>query len=89
LLMLLFIFRPVVVGVACVREWRFETALLVACGVVWTVTGCVTVVSAIWLLLSRGCSQAPMLIGGGAIIACGASFATAATTHVLPCGGPD
>jgi len=52
-------------------------------------TGCVTVVSAIWLLLSRGCSQAPMLIGGGAIIACGASFATAATTHVLPCGGPD
>jgi len=87
--MLLFIFRPVVVGVACLREWRFETALLLACGVVWTVTGCVTVVSAIWLLLSRGCSQAPMLIGGSAIIACGAFFATTAATHVLPCGGPD
>ena len=89
MLMLLFIFRPVVVGFGTVAEYSFESALLFACGVVWSLSSCVTVVSALWLLVSRGRSQIPMLIGGSAIVATGAIFATAAATHLLPCGGPD
>lgn len=88
LLMLLFIFRPVVVGLAYTAEWRFESALLLACGVVWTVTGSITVVAALWLLWSRGRSRRALAVGGSAIVASGALFAIAAATHVLPCGGP-
>ena len=88
LLMLLFIFRPVVVGLAYTAEWRFESALLLACGVVWTVTGSITVVAALWLLWSRGRSRRALAVGGSAIVASVALFATAAATHVLPCGGP-
>jgi len=73
---------------AYTAEWRFESALLLACGVVWTVTGSITVVAALWLLWSRGRSRRALAVGGSAIVASGALFATAAATHVLPCGGP-
>jgi len=86
--MLLFIFRPVIVGLAYMAEWRFESALLFAGGVVWTVTGSMTVVSALWLLWSRGRSRRALTVGGSAIVASGALFATAAASHMMPCGGP-
>jgi hypothetical protein len=73
--MLLFISRPLA-GFAYLADWRFVSALLLACGVVWTVTGSITVVAALWLLWSRGRNRSALAIGGTAIVASGAVFAT-------------
>jgi hypothetical protein len=88
LLMLLFIFRPIIEGFNYVAEWKFESALLLACAVVLSMTGCTTFVSALWLLWSRGHNHRALAVGGSAIITSGIFFATAAATHVLPCSGP-
>ena len=88
LLMLIFIFRPAMVGSSVMAQWRYESASLVACGLVWCVAGTTTIVAAFWLLGSRGRSRKALRTGGSAIVISGATFAVAAATHVLLCSGP-
>ena len=88
LLMLIFIFRPAMAGSSVMAEWRYESAWLVACGLVWCATGITTIVAAFWLLASRGRSQKALKTGGSAIAISGTAFEAAAATHVLLCSGP-
>jgi hypothetical protein len=69
-------------------EWRAEGAALIACGVVWIVTGPVVAGSALWVLGSLGRSLRALRIGGGAMAACGASLAMGAAANVLQCTSP-
>jgi hypothetical protein len=87
LLMLIFVFRMVFLGYSCVWEWRSESVLLAASGVLWSLTAPATIVSALWLLGSLGHSCKALSIGGVSIIASGVVFATVAATHVMPCSG--
>jgi hypothetical protein len=88
LLMLLFGSLMFLFGSYDVWEWRAEQAALIACGLVWVLTGPAAVGSALWLLGSLGRSRTALKIGGTTIIASGVVLATAAATHVMPCSGP-
>ena len=88
LLMLLFVARMLFLGSYLVWEWQSESALLAACGIVWSLAAPATIISALWVLGLRRRSRKPWTIGGWAIIASGAVRATVTATHVLPCGGP-
>src|SRR5450755_4056614 len=69
-------------------EWRSERAALIACGVVWILTGPTVFGSALWLLGSLGRNPLALRIGGTAIVASGTVLATAAAVDVLQCSGP-
>ena len=75
-------------GCAAVWEWRAESDALVACGVLWLLSGPMIVGSALWLFGSLGRSRRALRVGGGAIIATGVILAAAAATHIMPCSGP-
>ncbi len=68
-------------------EWRSERAALIACGVVWVVTGPTVFGCALWLLGSLGRNPRALRIGGAASVASGAVLALAAAAGVLPCSG--
>jgi hypothetical protein len=86
--MLLFGFLMFMFGYFALSEWRSEGAALIACGVVWTLTGPAVLGSALWVCASLGRRPLALRIAGGAIIASGVVLATAATFGVLPCSGP-
>ena len=88
LLMLFFGSLMFLFGYVVLREWRWERAALIACGLVWILSGPTVFGSALWLfgLLRR--SLLALRIGGTAIVVSGAVLATAAATGVLPCSGP-
>jgi len=88
LLMLLFVARMLFLGYYVVSEWQSESAWLTACGFVWMIAAPATVLSALWLLGSRGRSRGALMLGGWAIMASGTVFVSSVVTHTLPCGGP-
>ena len=88
LLMLLFGLLMFLFGYSALSEWRSERATLIACGVVWILTGPAVFGSALWLSVSLGRSPLALRIGGTAIVASGTVLATAAAVGVLPCSGP-
>jgi hypothetical protein len=69
-------------------EWQSEPLALIACGVVWMLTGTVVVGFALWLFVLLGRSSWALRMGGTAIVVSGAVLATAAGTGTLPCSGP-
>lgn len=75
-------------GYFALSEWRSERAALIACGAVWILTGPAVFGSALWLLVSLGCSPLALRLGGTAVITSGTLLATAAAVGVLPCSGP-
>jgi len=88
LLMLLFGSLMSLLGYFALSEWRSERSTLIACGLVWTLTGLAVIGSALWLSMSLGRSPLALRIGGTAIVASGTVLATAAAVGVLPCSGP-
>ena len=88
MLMLLFGFLVFLFGYVGLGEWRSEGALLIACSVVWVLTGPTAFGSALWLFGSLGRSSRALRLGGTAIAASGTVFATAALTGVLECSSP-
>jgi hypothetical protein len=87
-LMLLFGSLMFAFGYVALSEWRSEQVALIACGVVWILTGPAVFGSALWLLGSLGRNPLALFIGGTAIVASGTVLAMAAATGVLPCSGP-
>jgi hypothetical protein len=88
LLMLLFGVLMFLFGYFVLSEWRSERGALIACGVVWILTGPAAFGSALWLSVSLGRSPLALRIGGAAILASGTVLAMAAALGVLPCSGP-
>ncbi|MGE5056201.1 MAG: hypothetical protein ACM3WP_18725 [Acidobacteriota bacterium] len=88
LVMLLFGLLMFLFGYFVLSEWRAERVALIACGVVWILTGPAVFGSALWLSVLLGRSPLALRIGGAAIIASGAVLASAAGVGVLPCSGP-
>lgn len=86
--MLLFGFLMFLFGYFTVGEWRSEGAALIACGVVWILTGTAALGSALWVCASLGRRTVALRTAGAAIILSGVVLATAATLGVLPCSGP-
>jgi hypothetical protein len=86
--MLLFGFLMFLYGHFELVEWRSEPSVLIACGVVWILTGLGVIGSALWLALLLGRSPLALRLGGAAILVSGTVLATAAGTGALPCTGP-
>jgi hypothetical protein len=61
-------------GCAAVWEWRAESDALVACGVLWLLSGPVIFGSALWLFGSLGRNQRALRVGGCAIITTGVGW---------------
>jgi hypothetical protein len=87
-LMLLFGSLMFLFGYFDLSEWRSEEAPLIACGVVWILTGPLMFGSALWLLGSLGRNHLASRIGGMAVVASGTVLATAAAADVLQFSGP-
>jgi hypothetical protein len=88
LLMLLFGSFMFLVGYVGLSEWRSESAALIACNLMWILTGPVVFGSALWLFGSLGRNPLALQIGGTALVGSGAVLVTAAATGVLQCTGP-
>jgi hypothetical protein len=88
LLMLLFGAFMFLVGYVGLSEWRSERVTLIACSVVWILSGSAVFGSALWLFGSRGRNPLALRIGGAASMASGAILATAAAAGVLQCTAP-
>lgn len=88
LLLLLFGSLMALYGCFIFAEWQSERAALIACGVVWILTGPALFGSALWLLVSLGRSPLALQIGGTAVVASGTVLAAAAAVGVLQCSGP-
>jgi len=88
LVMLLFGLLMSGFGYFYLREWQSEQAPLIACSVLWILSGPATCGSALWLLGSSGRNRLALWIGGTAIAVSGMVLATAAAVAVLPCSGP-
>lgn len=88
LLMLLFGSLMFLFGYFALSEWQSERAALIACGVVWILTGPAVFGSGLWLLGSLGRNHLALRIGGTAVVASGTVLATAAAVGVLQCSGP-
>lgn len=88
LLMLLFGLVMSAFGYVGIHEWRSEGAALIACGVVWALTGPAIFGSALWVFGSLGRNRMALRIGGTAILASGTVLAAAALADVLQCSGP-
>ena len=69
-------------------EWRSERAALIACGVVWILTGPTVFGSGLWLFGSLGRSSLALRVGGTAVAASGTVLAMAAAAEVLQCTAP-
>jgi hypothetical protein len=90
LALLMFVFGAFmsVVGYVGLSEWRSEGAALIACNVLWILTGPAVFASALWLFGSLGRTPLALRIGGTAMLASGAVLVTAAVASVLQCTGP-
>ena len=88
LLMLLFGSFMFVVGCVGLSEWRSERAALLACNLMWILSGPVVFGSALWFFGSLGRNPLALQIGGTALVGSGAVLVTAAATGVLQCTGP-
>jgi len=86
--MLLFGYLMFLFGYFDLREWQAERATLIACGLVWILTGPGVFGSALWLLGSLGRNPLALWMGGTAVVASGTVLATAAAVGVLQCTGP-
>jgi hypothetical protein len=88
LVMLFFGLLMSVFGYVAIREWQSERAALIACGVMWILSGPAACGSALWLLGYLGRSRLALWAGGTAILISGMVLMGAAATGVLPCSGP-
>ena len=88
LLMLLFGSLMFLFGYFDLSEWQSERAALIACGMVWILTGPAVFGSALWVLGSLGRNPLALRIGGTAVVTSGTVLAAAAAIGVLPCSGP-
>jgi hypothetical protein len=88
LLMLLFGSFMFVVGYVGLSEWRSERAALIACNLMWILTGPVVFGSATVALWVTRPNPLALQIGGTALVGSGAVLVTAAATGVLQCTGP-
>jgi hypothetical protein len=88
LLMLFFGSLMFLFGYFGISECRSERAALIACSVVWILTGPTVIGSGLWLCGSLGRSLKALRIGGTAILVSGTVLATAAAVGAMPCSGP-
>ena len=77
-------------GLLVLREWSAVGSALATLGLLWTVSGFVMVVSAVWLilLLPLGQQRLPLSVGGGGSILSGILITVGFLAHVIPCTGP-
>lgn len=76
-------------GAVALREWSAMPHTLVVCIVLIVVSGCVMVMSGLWLIVRLFRDLRPMWIGGAAMAVCGVVLAGGAATKLIPCSGPD
>ena len=88
LLMLLFGSLMFLFGYDGISEYRSERVVLIACSVVWLLTGPMVIGSGLWLSGSLGRSLQALRIGGSAILVSGTVLATAAATGATLCSSP-
>jgi hypothetical protein len=75
-------------GHSTLREWAAISPALRICGLLWILTGAVTMVTGLWALGSLGRNRVPLLVGGAATALAGMVLVVGVLTYVIPCSGP-
>ena len=75
-------------GLETLSRWAAIGPAFAAYAVFWCVAGAAVIVSAIWILLSRGRNKYAFWIAGGAVAGSSASSIVGTLTYVIPCAGP-
>jgi hypothetical protein len=88
-LLLLYGVIPLLFAYFILREWTAERTALVACGVLFLVSGATMLISAILLFTGWGRLRLPLWAGATASLASATTLIIATLTDMLPCSGPN
>ena|SRR6266480_3016122 len=88
-LLLLYGVIPLLFAYFILREWTAERTALVACGVLFLVSGATMLISAALLFVSWGRWRLPLWTGATASLASATALIIATVTEILPCSGPN